>query len=124
MKLLDCPTPSAEDLLDSSGAGRVIDLTLAISIEGYFSLKKMVAERGWVWHTSSMANQPAPDKKHLTLRMPRVLHARLKKLAKKRGETVTEVALSIMHKAVDSIELTPAEFRQIADEIEKARRKG
>lgn len=120
-----CPTPPTPPQLIEFFPifGGVTHLTVAISAESFFCLRKLVAQWGRVCHTLDMPNQGAADKKHLTIRMPVILWRRVKKLADSRGETVTDVVLSIIHKSVDNVELTPAEIRQIADEVEAARRK-
>lgn len=69
-----------------------------------------------------MPNQPAPDKVVLALRISRALKRRLEKLAKLRKETLTDVVIGILNQQVQNVELTPDDYRKIADEIEAARK--
>ena len=68
-----------------------------------------------------MSNQPAPDKAILAIRISRALKMRLERLAEQRKETVTDVVVAILGKSVQNVELTPDDYRKIADEIEAAR---
>jgi hypothetical protein len=68
-----------------------------------------------------MSNQPAPDKTLLAIRISRALKVRLERLAAQRKETVTDVVIAILGKSVQNVELTPDDYRKIADEIEAAR---
>ncbi len=88
-----------------------------LELENYWKLKKGVAWSGRVCHTYDMANQGAADKVHLTMRIPIALRKRLQRLAKKRDETLTDVVLTVLQKAVKDIELSPADFREIAAEV-------
>jgi len=88
-----------------------------LEIEYYWKLKKALAGSNRVYYTYRMANQGAPDKIHLTMRIPIALRKRLQRLAKKRGETLTDVVLSVLQKAVKDIELSPADYREIAAEV-------
>lgn len=72
----------------------------------------------------AMPNQPAPDKVILAIRITRALKRRLEKLAALRKESVTDVVIAILNQQVQSVELTPDDYRKIADEIEKARAGG
>ena len=67
-----------------------------------------------------MANQRAADKRILTLWLPRTLFARLEKLAESRGETLTQLITNFITHATQHTELTPEDYRKIADETEKA----
>lgn len=69
-----------------------------------------------------MPNQPAPDKVILALRINRALKRRLEKLAKLRRETLTDVVIGILTQQVQNTELTPDDYRKIANEIEAARK--
>lgn len=62
-----------------------------------------------------MANQPDPDKILYGIRMPRTLHARLVKLAAKRGETLKDTVLAILNKSVDKIALDENDYKEIAE---------
>jgi hypothetical protein len=70
---------------------------------------------------SAMSNQPSPDKTILAIRLGRPLKARLEKLALARKETVTDLVVSILGREVSNVELTPDDYRKIADEVEAAR---
>jgi len=70
----------------------------------------------------AMPNQPAPDKVVLALRISRALKRRLEKLAKQRKETLTDVVIAILNQQVQNVELTPDDYRKIADQIEAARK--
>lgn len=67
-----------------------------------------------------MANQRHPDKTILTVWIPRTMDARLRKAAKSRKETLTELVTSLITNATSTIQLTPEDYRRIADETEKA----
>ncbi len=71
---------------------------------------------------AEMPNQPAPDKTQLCIRLPRALKARLLKLAKKRGVSLTELVEFLLHKQTKTVELTPDDYRKIARETERAKR--
>lgn len=69
---------------------------------------------------TAMANQRSPDKTILTVWVPRTLFARLKKAALKRVETVSEYVTSLITNATQNVELSPEDYRRIADETEQA----
>lgn len=82
--------------------------------------KKGVAHRVWVWHTFVMPDQGSPDKAFLSVRIPRALKKRLEKLAASRGESLTDLIISLSQKAVTNIELTAEDYRNIAAEVAEA----
>ena len=49
------------------------------------------------------------------------MKVRLEKLAAARKETVTDLVVSILGREVSNVELTPDDYRKIADEVEAAR---
>lgn len=104
---------------------QIISIQVPIDLAKKLSLIPdiLVAVVGAVWHTSGMPNQGSSDKTFLTVRIPRALYHRIKRLAQQRGETVTDLVLSILNRSVQDVELTPEDYRKIADEIEKASRK-
>lgn len=67
-----------------------------------------------------MANQPDPDKILYGIRMPRTLHARLVKLAAKRGESLKDTVLAILNKSVENIVLDENDYKEIAEATRKA----
>lgn len=67
-------------------------------------------------------NQPSPDKTQLCLRLPRALKARLEKLSRQRGVSVTELVEWLLQKQTKNVELSADDYRKIADDIEKAKR--
>lgn len=69
---------------------------------------------------SAMANQRSPDKTILTVWLPRTLFARLQKAAGQRQETLTQLVTDLITHATENVELTPEDYRRIADETEKA----
>ena len=66
-------------------------------------------------------NERSPDKAHVSVYLSRGLRRKLEKLAASRGETLTDVLTWLVTKAVVNVELTPDDYRQIADETEAAR---
>jgi len=68
-----------------------------------------------------MPNQPSLDKEVLSFQVPRTLKVRVAKLAKKRGEYMSETVISTLTHATKDIELTPEDYREIAAAIERAR---
>jgi predicted HicB family RNase H-like nuclease len=65
-------------------------------------------------------NQPATDRTQLCVRLPRTLKKRLEKLAKTRQVSLTELIEMLIQKHVANIELTPDDYRDIANDIERA----
>ncbi len=67
-----------------------------------------------------MANQPDPDKILYGIRMPRTLHARLVKLAAKRGESLKDTVIAILNKSVEKVPLNDDDYKEIAEATRKA----
>jgi hypothetical protein len=67
-----------------------------------------------------MPNQPAPDKEVLSFKVNRALKARIVKLAKRRGETMSETIVSILANATQDIQLTAEEYQEIALAVARA----
>jgi predicted HicB family RNase H-like nuclease len=67
-------------------------------------------------------NQPASDRTQLCVRLPRPLKKRLEKLATTRGVSLTELIEMLIQKQVANVELTPDDYREIANDIERARK--
>jgi hypothetical protein len=89
----------------------------------YFEESLLTAKSSKCNTPSDMANQRAADKRILTLWLPRTLFARLEKLAAGRGETLTQLITNFITHATQNTELTPEDYRKIADETEKARKR-
>lgn len=70
---------------------------------------------------NEMANQPSPDKRVLSIRIPRTLYLKLSILAEKYGLALSEVCTVIFEKETENIELTAEHYEQIAREIRTAR---
>lgn len=70
-----------------------------------------------------MPNQPDPDKTHLGIRIPRVLHARLKRLARQYGFSVTDLVLLILNRETKNVVLTSEDYEEIAQQTRDAERK-
>jgi hypothetical protein len=88
-------------------------------------LKKVLA--GYVRRVSvcdvtsnPMPNAHAADKESLSFYIPRTLAIRVRKKAKKRGETLTEYLTSLLTNATIDIELTAEDHQAIAAAIRKA----
>jgi len=64
-----------------------------------------------------MPNAHAADKVILSMRIPITLRARLEKLAKKKGWTLSRLVISILQDSVYDIELTPEDYQQIAQAV-------
>jgi hypothetical protein len=86
----------------------------------FFEDFSLTAENGECNTPSVMANQRSPDKTILTVWLPRTLFRRLQKFAEKRKETLTELVTSLITHATQAVELSPEDYRRIADETEKA----
>lgn len=71
--------------------------------------------------TPIYVNERSPDKAHVSVYLSRGLLRKLEKLAASRGETLTDVLTWLVTKAVVDVELTPDDYRQIANETEAAR---
>jgi hypothetical protein len=70
-----------------------------------------------------MPNQHSPDKICISAWVGRPLHRRLTKAAKARKMTLTDYAEHLYAQATREIELTAEDFRQIAEAVERAKRK-
>lgn len=70
-----------------------------------------------------MPNQHSPDKICLSAWIERDLHRRVLKAAKAKGMTLTEYAEHLYAKATRDIELTAEDYREIAEAIDRAKRK-
>ena len=64
-------------------------------------------------------NQPARDKRVLSIQVKRVLYRQLQIFAERQNKPLSDACREILDKAVDSIELTAADYAQIAKDIEK-----
>lgn len=69
-------------------------------------------------------NMPSPDKTMLSVRIPRLLYHKVKKLADARHGTVSEFVLVALTKATVKVELTPDDFKMIERETAKAQLRG
>jgi len=98
-------------------------ITVAIPKETSFALKKGVAHLNWVYYTESMPDQPAADKDTITIRVSRALKKRLQKLAERRNESLTDVVLGFIEKAVRGVELTAQDYKQIAADVAEAEKR-
>lgn len=74
-----------------------------------------------VSYLCDVANQPAPDKEVVSFRITRHLKRRLDILAKKREQSLTELVENLMTSATRNVELSPDDYRQIAEATERAR---
>jgi len=68
-----------------------------------------------------MANQPDTNNRNYTLRMPRELFYRVQKEARERKMDMSEYVRHILNEETLDIELTPAEWEQIAKEVARAK---
>ena len=73
--------------------------------------------------SNPMPNAHAADKESLSFYIPRTLAVRIKKAAKAKGETMTEFLTNLFTNATNHIELTPEDYRAIAQATELAARK-
>ncbi|KAB2660947.1 MAG: hypothetical protein DVB31_13105 [Verrucomicrobia bacterium] len=69
-----------------------------------------------------MPNQPSPDRAYLGLRLSRELKILAEREAKRRHMTLTDFVCWIIEKETEHLELTPDDYRKIANEIERAKR--
>lgn len=67
-----------------------------------------------------MADQRHPDKRNLTVWIPRALYARLQKKADQRNETLTQFVTNLIQNATQDVKLTPEDYRQLAHETQQA----
>ena len=70
-----------------------------------------------------MANQPDTNNRVLSLRIARELYYQLKKEAKSRKMNMAAFIRFILHEEVLGVELSSAELKQIAKEVEHAEQK-
>lgn len=109
----------AHDVLMSSDSR----LILSVHRELARKCEKKLARLLTPAHNSWVPNQPHPDKATLSMRVPRPLLQRLRRLAKQRRETVTDLVLTLLHRAVENVSLTSQDYEQIARETRKAERR-
>lgn len=67
-----------------------------------------------------MANQPAKDKKFVSMLLKRELVKKLEKLAAHRGQTRTKVICTLLEEGTRHVELTVEDYEDIIKEIKKA----
>lgn len=67
-----------------------------------------------------MPNQPSPDKVVVSFQIPRPTKRRLEKLAKKRGENLSQTITGILYHATEHIELTAEDYQAIAEAVARA----
>lgn len=67
-----------------------------------------------------MANQPAKDKKFVSMLLKRELVKKLEKLAAHRGQTRTQVICTLLEEGTRHVELTVEDYEDIIKEIQKA----
>jgi hypothetical protein len=65
-------------------------------------------------------NKRSATKTYISAWVPRSLKAKLVKLAKSRGDSVTDLIVWLLQKATDNIELTAKDYEQITEEIRQA----
>ena len=82
--------------------------------------KKVLHTGPWCSTPICMPNQGSPDKDYLTIRIPRTLKRRLEIFAKARGESVTDVVINFIMKAVSHLNLTAEDHIEIAAAITRA----
>lgn len=86
------------------------------------SKKHLTATLG-LSNLSFVPNQHSPDKICVSAWVSRTVHARLVKEGKRRGMSLTEFVEHLYNHAVKDVELTPQDYRRIADQTERARRR-
>lgn len=69
----------------------------------------------------TMANQPAKDKRVLSVQVKRVLYRKLQKYAASQSKPISDTCREILDKAVENIELEASDYEQIARDIANAR---
>ena len=72
------------------------------------------------WQFCSVPGQRHPDKTTLAVYLPRTLMQRLRRLARERGETVTNVVEGMVTAQTRDVVLTPEDYEQIAMETRLA----
>jgi hypothetical protein len=65
-------------------------------------------------------NKRSATKTYVSAWIPRALKRKLEKLAKARGESITELVEYILNKGTSNIELTANDYEQIAAEVRAA----
>lgn len=70
-----------------------------------------------------MPNAPDPDKTMLSVRMPRTLYERLRKLARKNKMSITDYVLQIITLETKHITLTAEDYERIAKQTREAERR-
>lgn len=102
-------------------------ITVSVFAECWAKLKKQETSKKRLTRCNAplrlsldVPNQPALDRTQLCVRLPRSLKKRLEKLAKTRGVSLTELVEVLILKHVADVELTPDDYREIANEIERA----
>lgn len=70
-----------------------------------------------------MANQPARDKKWISVLLKRETVKKLQKLATSRGKTRSEVATALLEEGTRNVELTAKDYEDIAKEIREQENK-
>lgn len=71
-----------------------------------------------------MPNVHAADKEIVSFFIPRPLAARLRKKARARGETLTALVASILTRETEGIELSPEDYKAIAEATRKTKGSG
>ena len=97
--------------------------TIVVAKETARALKKGVAHPFQVFYTSLMPDQPAADKDTITIRVSRALKKRLQKLAERRRESLTDVVIAFIEKAVRGVELTAQDYQEIAADVAAAEKR-
>lgn len=67
-----------------------------------------------------MANQPAKDKKFVSMLLKRELVKKLEKLAAHRGQTRTQVIATLLEEGTREVELSVEDYEEIIREIKEA----
>lgn len=70
--------------------------------------------------SNQMPNAHAADKESLSFYIPRTLALRIRKAAAARGETMTEYLTALFTNATNHIELTPDDYKAIAEATQRA----
>jgi uncharacterized membrane protein len=70
-----------------------------------------------------MPNSPDINKTQLVVRLERGLKLQLEKEATEQQMTTTKLVNRILHEELSHVELTAEDYRKIADEIEKDKRR-
>ena len=71
-----------------------------------------------------MPNIHKADREPLSFQIPRHLMLRLKKCAKKRGQSLTQFATEALYSTVENVSLTADDYRRIAEATELAQSTG